>query len=114
VSRWPGAGAPALALALLSVAVAVAACGGGSQGGGPKVSAADFRFEPKRVELQAGDSVTWTNTGQTAHTVKGPGFFSNRALDPGQSYSHRFARPGAYPYLCTLHPTLMKGVVVVR
>jgi plastocyanin len=113
VSRRPAAGAAALALALL--AVAVAACGGGSQGGGEvKVSVADFRLSPARVQLKSGQTVTWTNTGQTAHTVKGPGFFSTRAMDPGRSYSHRFARPGEYPYLCTLHPTLMKGVVVVR
>ena len=107
------AGTLVVALTLLSVGTA--ACGGGPAGadGGVKVAAADFRFEPKRVELPAGNTVTWTNTGQTAHTVKGPGFFSARAMDPGQSYSHRFGRPGTYAYLCTLHPTLMKGVVVV-
>ena len=45
--------------------------------------------------------------------MKRPGFFSTRAMDPGQSYSHRFIKPGTYGYLCTLHPALMKGVVVV-
>jgi plastocyanin len=93
----------------------VAGCGGGSQGAaGVKVSVADFRFAPPRVQVKPGQSVIWTNHGQTAHTVKGPGFFSTRAMDPGRSYSHRFPRPGTYPYLCTLHPTLMKGVVLVR
>ena len=101
----------ALALALPVLAVGAASCG--SQGDGA-VRVADFSFSPRTVELKAGQSVTWKNAGQTAHTVKGPGFFSTRAMDPGGSYSHRFARPGNYPYLCTLHPTLMKGVVVVR
>lgn len=103
----------ALALTLPILALGAASCG--SQGGGAvRVSVADFSFSPRSVELKAGQSVTWKNGGQTAHTVKGPGFFSTRAMDPGGSYSHRFTRPGTYPYLCTLHPTLMKGVVVVR
>jgi plastocyanin len=55
---------------------------------------------------------TWTTPAGGAHG-EGPGFFSTRAMDPGQSYSHRFIKPGSYGYLCTLHPALMKGVVVV-
>ena len=97
----------------LALALPVGAASCGSQNDGA-VRVADFSFSPRTVELKAGQSVTWKNAGQTAHTVKGPGFFSTRAMDPGGSYSHRFARPGTYPYLCTLHPTLMKGVVVVR
>ena len=95
--------------------IGASGCGGSkSQGGGAnRVAAADFRFAPNRLEIKRGQTVTWTNTGQTAHTVKGPGFFSTRAIDPGRSYSFRFAKPGSYPYLCTLHPTQMKRVIVV-
>jgi plastocyanin len=58
--------------------------------------------------------VTWTNQGQIEHTVKGPGFFTARALAHGQKYAHQFSKPGRFNYLCTLHPTQMKGTVVVR
>ena len=104
-----------LAAVLATLMAGVASCGGGSEGqdGGARVATADFRFDPQRVEVKAGETVRWTNTGQTPHTVKGSGFFSTPALDAGQSYSYRFTRPGRYPYLCTLHPTLMKGVIVV-
>jgi plastocyanin len=73
---------------------------------------ADFSFTPNVVEVKAGQTVTWTNRGQTPHTVKGKGFFS-KALDHGQKYSFRFSTPGRFKYLCTLHPTLMSGTVVV-
>jgi hypothetical protein len=66
----------------------------------------------QELRVRAGARVAWTNRGQTTHTVKGPGFFS-QALDPGKTYRHRFTRPGRYPYVCTLHPTLMKGTIVV-
>ena len=48
------------------------------------------------------------------HTIKGPGFFSPRALGHGEKYTHRFSKAGRFPYLCTLHPTLMRGSVLVR
>ena len=107
-----------LVLALLAAPAlaGVAGCGGQSEGGGERalrVDAADFRFVPARVDVRAGQKVSWTNTGRTEHTVKGPGFFTTRALGPGQSYTHRFAGRGSYRYVCTLHPTLMTGTVVV-
>lgn len=111
----PGRGALAAGLAALLVGAAGSGCGGSSKsgdGGGPKVKAGDFFFAPKELHVKAGESVTWTNTGQTIHTVKGGGFFS-RAIDPGKRYSYRFAKAGRFPYLCTLHPAQMRGTVVV-
>lgn len=82
--------------------------------GSARVVAGDFSFTPKEITVRAGQSVRWINKGDTEHTVKGPGFFTTTALGHGQSYSHAFAKRGRYPYLCTLHPTLMRGVIVVR
>jgi plastocyanin len=107
-----------LAVALAALALSAASLGCGSSTTGVKKSAtgvtvADFSFTPKVLDVKVGQTVTWTNQGQTQHTVKGKGFFS-QALDHGQKYSFRFSRPGRFNYLCTLHPTLMRGAVVVK
>ena len=105
----------AAGLAALLVGVAGAGCGSSKKSTGTapnEVKAGDFFFRAKQVHLKVGQTVTWTNTGKTIHTVKGQGFFS-QAIDPGKGYAHRFAQAGSYPYLCTLHPQLMRGTVVV-
>jgi plastocyanin len=115
VTPGRASGALAAGLATLFVGVAGAGCGGsGKSGGGAgaKVKAGDFFFAPQEMRVKAGQTVTWTNTGQTIHTVKGQGFFS-QAIDPGRSYSNRFTHAGRFPYLCTLHPQQMRGTVVV-
>jgi plastocyanin len=76
------------------------------------VAAVDFAFEPAEIRIEAGEAVTWANTGEELHNVKGPGFFS-AALASGETYEHRFRRPGRYRYLCTLHPTTMRGLISV-
>ena len=78
-----------------------------------EVEAFDFGFGPEEVTLKPGTTVTWTNTGETIHTVKGKGFFS-KAIDPGGGYEFTFRKPGTYKYLCTLHPTQMRGTIVVQ
>ena len=103
-------------LAALALSVAGPGCGSSkksSKSTSIDVAVADFSFTPNVTDVKVGQAVTWTNNGQTTHNVKGNGFFSN-ALDPGRRYSFRFSRPGRFPYLCTLHPTLMRGTVVVK
>jgi plastocyanin len=103
----------ALLLSAPSLSLGCGSSSGGARSSGTGVAVADFSFTPKVIEVKAGQTVTWTNEGQVEHTVKGRGFFSPRALDHGQKYSHRFSRPGRFDYLCTLHPTQMRGTVVV-
>jgi plastocyanin len=108
--------ARALAISLAALALAFAPGCGSSGGGGSSstdVKVADFSFSPKEITIKPGQTVTWNNDGQTAHTVKGKGFFTAQALAHGDKYSHKFASAGRFNYLCTLHPTLMRGTVVV-
>jgi LPXTG-motif cell wall-anchored protein len=77
------------------------------------VSAVDFRFQPQTVTITAGESVTWTNNGQSPHTATGSGFNSGN-LNPGQSYSHTFNTAGTFAYHCIYHESQgMVGTVVV-
>jgi LPXTG-motif cell wall-anchored protein len=98
-----GAGVLAIGVVVLSAAPALAA----------SVSAVDFKFVPKTITISAGESVTWTNNGQSPHTATGSGFNSGN-LNPGQSYSHTFSAPGTYAYHCQYHVNQgMVGTVVV-
>ena len=123
MSRGIGRNArPLVALvAVLATVPGAAGCGGGdgsseNDGGetaSPAIEARDFSFEPTATEVAAGTEVTWENVGEELHNVRGRGFFSG-ALAAGDSYEHRFVKPGRYSYLCTLHPTTMRGVVSVK
>src|SRR5437899_1585370 len=110
----------AVGLGALLVSVPGFGCGSssksGSNGGGGSPTAVklvDFAFAPKAITVKAGQTVTWTNTGHTLHNVTGPGFVS-KALNTGETYSHKFTKSGRFSYMCTLHPQLMRAVVVVQ
>jgi plastocyanin len=103
-------------LAALAVTIVAAGCGsgGGASTSANDVKIADFSFAPSETTVRAGQTVTWTNEGQADHTVKGRGFFTSTALGNGGKFSHRFTSPGRFAYLCTLHPSQMRGTVVVH
>jgi plastocyanin len=72
-----------------------------------------YRFEPKTIEVKAGDEVTWRNEDNFTHTVEIEGQDDMKA-EPGESVSFTFATPGTYEYVCTLHSHDMRGAVIVR
>ena len=77
------------------------------------VTIKDFSFGPAAVTVSVGESVTWTNSGPTAHTATaGDGSFDTGLLSRGQSRSVSFRKAGSISYVCTPHPN-MKGTVRV-
>lgn len=72
-----------------------------------------YRFEPKTIEVDAGDEVTWRNEDNFTHTVEIEGQEEMKA-EPGESVSFTFSTPGTYEYVCTLHSHDMRGTVIVR
>lgn len=78
------------------------------------VMIANFAFSPQTITVSAGDTVTWTNTDQAAHTVTAnDGSFDSGLLSQGQSFSQTFSSPGTYSYICSIHPFMTGTVVVV-
>jgi plastocyanin len=71
-------------------------------------------FQPTRLEIAAGTTVTWVNRSPIAHTVTGEAltFDDSGLIDPGQSFSLTFDEPGTYSYRCAPHPG-MEGLIVV-
>jgi plastocyanin len=74
----------------------------------------DFAFRPSRVEVAAGATVTFTNTGAVEHSVTADGGgFDSGLIQPGGRGAITFTTPGTYTFHCTPHP-FMTGSVVVR
>jgi plastocyanin len=100
-------------------AVLMAAGCGGSGISGPAVKtthvtmAKSYRFDPARVQVKAGQTVTWTNEDNFTHTVRVDGQ-DDHEVGRGESVSITFDKPGTYEYVCTLHSMDMKGEVIVK
>ena len=78
------------------------------------VTISDFKFSPKTVTVNEGDSVTFTNDGPTVHTATAEdGSFDTGNLNAGDSDTVTFDSAGTIAYICTPHP-FMKGTVVVQ
>jgi plastocyanin len=72
-----------------------------------------YRFDPKTIEIEAGQSVTWTNEDNFTHTVQVDGEEDHK-VERGESVSIAFETSGTYHYVCTLHSKDMEGEVIVR
>jgi plastocyanin len=75
--------------------------------------AKSYRFDPKVIEIKAGETVTWTNEDNFTHTVEVDGQEDHK-VGKGESVSIKFDTPGTYHYVCTLHSQDMDGEVIVR
>lgn len=71
----------------------------------------DNVYVPDVAVVAVGTTVVWEWDGRAAHDVVGDGFTSN-VIVQGE-FRHTFTEPGAYHYVCTLHPG-MEAVVYVR
>lgn len=78
------------------------------------VTIQEFSFAPMSVTVNAGDSVTWRNTGGEGHTAtsNNPGFDPG-LLNPGASKTIVFGTAGTFDYHCAIHPSMHGTVTVV-
>ena len=89
------------------------------------VTIQNFAFTPQTLTVKVGTTVTWTNNDSAPHTVTSAssmstsatrtGLFDSGTLNPGQTFSFTFAKPGTYFYECTIHfamPSMHAKVVV--
>jgi plastocyanin len=116
-----------LASALFALTLALAACstdGGGSSapadagdggGGGETVSMANTTFTPSSLTIQAGTTVTFTDT--SGHTVT-EGSDGVAVDDPivaeqgGSDVEVTFDEPGTYDITCKVHPEMNMTITV--
>lgn len=76
----------------------------------------NFAFNPAKITVKKGTTVTWTNQDSAKHDITptggGSDFKASELLGKGESYSFTFNTAGTYTYLCSPHP-YMKGTVEV-
>lgn len=81
------------------------------------VEVKDMAFEPATVTIDAGQVVKWEfKDGGVPHAIQGlddSGMELSSPILKSGSYSHGFATPGTYNYICPLHPN-MRATVIVR
>jgi plastocyanin len=104
-------------LAACSLAILTAGVGwlGADAQGGAAVTIVDFAFQPASLEVPAGTTVTWTNSGAAPHTVTADnGAFDSGRLAPGASFSQTFGTAGTFTYHCEIHPQMTGSIVVTE
>ena len=73
----------------------------------------NFAFTPAALTVTVGTTVTWKNEDDSPHRIGDKdGTFKSAALDTDDTFSHTFAAPGEYPYICTIHPYMVGKIVV--
>ncbi|MEZ0240101.1 MAG: plastocyanin/azurin family copper-binding protein [Chloroflexota bacterium] len=103
----PAASAPA--------APAAAPCVKATSAGAVEVEIEDFAFKPEPVQAKVGDTITWTNKDGTPHSAApddNPECATD-TLSTDASGSITYSAAGTYAYHCAIHPTQMKGTIVV-
>jgi plastocyanin len=88
-------------------------------------------FEPQNVSIRAGDTGEWKNAGSSVHhatddhemaisaadvaSPNGAIAFDSGFMRPGETFTHKFTKPGIYKYVCVAHEASgMKGEIVVK
>ncbi len=122
---------PAIGLAIIA-----AGCGGTSSDAPPTASPAttsteegsttvvmgDYSYAPSPLTVQVGQKVTFVNRGVIDHTIADTDAAGEirstrikpRPIAPQETQVVAFDTPGTVDYICTYHPTLMSGKIIVR
>lgn len=119
MATFPTRTVAAAAGLLALIATLVLVTGGDATAAGTSIEARDNFFAPTSVTVEAGDTITWKNTGAITHNVTSGGDLSTEAddgalfdqdLPSGQSFSYTAEEPGTIAYFCRFHGTQSSGM----
>jgi plastocyanin len=111
-----------LIAAALAIGAPAAGCGGGY---GTKPAAAtsadtaakivemtDSTFAPSAVDVQVGETVTFVDKDEIAHTATAEGVFDSGTLRRGGRFDFKATKAGTFSYVCVFHPGMTGKIVV--
>lgn len=83
--------------------------------GATTIDIVEFAFSPAELTVSVGDTVTWTNLDNAAHTATAsvPGTISSGDLKTDDAYEYTFEEGGSFQYICAYHP-FMTGTITVE
>ncbi|HYN70250.1 MAG TPA: cupredoxin family copper-binding protein [Candidatus Eisenbacteria bacterium] len=103
----PAAGSP-------GASVGATACARSDTAGTIEVEIEDLTFKTEPVQAKVGDTISWTNKDDVPHSAAlDDGSCATDTLNKGDAGNLTFSAPGTYAYHCAIHPTQMKGTIVV-
>tara|TARA_B100001029_G_scaffold14478_1_gene9710 strand:+ start:1450 stop:3606 length:2157 start_codon:yes stop_codon:yes gene_type:complete len=77
----------------------------------------DMKFNPDDLTINVGDTITWTNDDNMAHTAtstSGPVSFDSGNIASGATWSFTFTQAGTYDYKCAYHSSMTASITVVE
>jgi len=87
--------------------------------GVPGCEDTDECWLPSVVNVNIGDTVTWSNDDTAAHTVTSgnfvdglDGIFDSSLFMAGTTFEHTFDEAGTFEYVCMVHPWMVGQVIV--
>jgi len=61
-------------------------------------------FDPSSITVKVGTTVIWRNNGQQVHDIHArDGSFNSPLLNPGNTFTFTFTKPGLFRYYCVPH-----------
>jgi plastocyanin len=77
------------------------------------IGIADMKFAPETLTVSPGDTVVWVNRDFFPHTATAQDrSFDSRDIATNKSWKYVVTKKGAFPYICTLHPTMQATLIV--
>jgi plastocyanin len=90
-------------------------CSDGAASDGPVLSmTGSHDVSPTDASIAVGESITFTNDSSQNHKIKFDNASPCNFTLIGKSTGVKFDAAGTYGWLCTIHPTYMKGTITVQ
>ena len=87
-----------------------------------EIDLAEIAFVPENFKVSRDTKIVWKNSDSVVHyinTDSHPGHTyypaqNSNALNKNDTYAVVFDKPGVYPYHCSAHADVMKGMIIVE
>ena len=103
---------------LIAAVLLVAGCGGYQTKPAAATSAetivemTDSSFVPNTVDVKVGDTVTFVDKDEIAHTATADGTFDSGTLRQGGRFAFKATQAGTFDYVCIFHPGMTGRISV--